>query len=48
MNFDLGEYASYIGPAYAVTVLALGGMMLWAVAAWRAAKKQLAALESRK
>ena len=48
MNFDLGEYASYIGPAYAVTVLALGVMILWAVAGWRAAKKQLAALESRK
>jgi heme exporter protein CcmD len=48
MNFDLGEYASYIGPAYAVTIVALGGMTIWAVAGWRAAKAKLAALESRK
>ena len=47
MNFDLGEYASYIGPAYALTILALGGMTIWAVAGWRAAKKKLASLEKK-
>ncbi len=47
MNFDLGEYASYIGPAYAVTIVALGGMTIWAVAAWRTAQKKLASLEKK-
>ena len=43
--FAMGDYGVYIWPAYAVTVLGLGGMTVWAVAAWRAAKAKLAALE---
>ncbi len=46
--FEMGDYAAYIWPAYAVTVAALGGATLWTLAAWRAAKAKLAALEGRK
>jgi heme exporter protein CcmD len=48
VNFDMGAYAAYIWPAYAISVLALGGVTLWTVAAWRAARAKLAALEQRK
>ena len=45
MNFDMGPYSVYIWPAYGISVLALGGATLWAVAAWRRAKARLAGLE---
>jgi heme exporter protein CcmD len=45
MNFNLGEYGVYIWPAYAVSALALTGITLWTVLAWRRAKARLAALE---
>ena len=47
MNFDLGIYSVYIWPAYGVSLLALGGVTLWTVLAWRRAKARLAALEAR-
>jgi heme exporter protein CcmD len=46
MNFDMGPYAVYIWPAYAVSVLVLGGVTLWIFLAWRRAKARLAALEA--
>jgi heme exporter protein CcmD len=42
---DMGAYGDFIWPAYAVSVLALGGMTMWTVTAWRRARKRLAALE---
>jgi heme exporter protein CcmD len=47
MNFDMGQYGAYIWPAYAISVLALGGLVVWTVVAWRSAKAKLAALEKR-
>jgi heme exporter protein CcmD len=47
MNFDLGPYAAYIWPAYAISVVALGGMTAWTVLGWRRAKARLAALEKK-
>jgi heme exporter protein CcmD len=48
MNFDMGPYGAYIWPAYVLSALALGGLTVWTVAAWRSAKAKLAALEQRK
>ena len=45
MNFDLGPYAAFIWPAYAVSALGLLGATVWTLAAWRKAKARLAALE---
>jgi heme exporter protein D len=45
MNFDMAPYGAYIWPAYGISALALGGLVLWAVAAWHRAKSRLAALE---
>lgn len=47
MNFEMGAYGVYIWPAYAISALALGGLTLWAVIAWRRAKARLAALEKK-
>ena len=47
LNFDMGPYAVYIWPAYGVSALALAGITLWTLAAWRRAKARLAALEAR-
>lgn len=47
MNFEMGQYGVYIWPAYAISALALGGLTLWAVIAWRRAKARLAALEKK-
>ncbi len=44
---EMGGYGAFIWPAYGVTVLALGGLIVWAVAGWRRAKARLAALENR-
>ncbi len=45
MSFDVAPYGAFIWPAYAVTVIALGGLIVWTIAKWRAAKAKLAALE---
>jgi heme exporter protein CcmD len=47
MNFDLGQYAGIIWTAYAISAAALGGVTLWSVLAYRAAKAKLAALEKK-
>ncbi len=44
---DMGGYGAFIWPAYGITVLALGGMIVWAVAGWSRAKARLADLEKR-
>jgi heme exporter protein CcmD len=45
--FDLGPYSDFIWPAYGVSALALAGVTVWTVAAWRSARRRLAALEDR-
>jgi heme exporter protein CcmD len=45
MSFDVAPYGAFIWPAYAVTVIALGGLIVWIIAKWSAAKAKLAALE---
>lgn len=47
MSFDVSPYGAFIWPAYGVTALALGGMIIWTLAKWRAAKAKLAALEKK-
>jgi heme exporter protein CcmD len=47
MNFEMSAYGVYVWPAYAISALALGGLTLWAVIAWRRAKARLAALEKK-
>lgn len=47
MNFDMGQYGAYIWPAYGISALALIGLTVWTVAAWRSAREKLAALEPR-
>jgi len=42
---DLGPYAEFIWPAYAVSALGLIGATVWTLAAWRKAKTRLAMLE---
>ena len=46
--FAMGGYAAFIWSAYGVSVLALVAMVWQSVAAWRAAKKRLEALEREK
>lgn len=48
MNFDVAPYGAYIWPAYGLSVLVLGGMIVWTLSQWRAAKAKLAALEAKK
>jgi heme exporter protein D len=43
--FAMGGYAAFIWPAYAISALALAAMIWQCLAAWRAAKKRLEALE---
>jgi len=47
MNFDMGAYSVYIWPALGISALALAGVTLWTLLAWRRAKARLAALEKR-
>jgi len=44
---DMGGYGAFIWPAYGITVLALGGVIVWAVAGWKRAKARLDVLEKR-
>ena len=48
MNFDVAPYGIYIWPAYGLSVLLLGGLILWTLSRWRAARAKLAALEAKK
>jgi heme exporter protein D len=43
--FAMGGYAAFIWPAYGITALALVAMIWQSIAAWRAAKRRLDALE---
>jgi heme exporter protein CcmD len=47
MNFDVAPYGAFIWPAYAVSAVALGGLIIWTLAKWRAAKAKLAMLEKK-
>jgi heme exporter protein D len=47
MNFDMGQYGAYIWPAYGVSALAVGGMTVWAVTAWRRARRAVRRLEKK-
>lgn len=42
--FDMGGYAGYVWPAYAVALLALAGLAAWSIAGARALEQQAAAL----
>jgi heme exporter protein CcmD len=48
MNFDVAPYGMYIWPAYGLSVLVLGAMIVWTLGKWRAARARLAALEAKK
>ena len=48
MNFDVSPYGAYIWPAYGLSMLVLGALIVWTHARWRAAKARLAALEAKK
>jgi len=48
ISFDMGAYGAYIWPAYGVSALALIGVTVWTVMAWRRAKARLAELEKKK
>jgi heme exporter protein CcmD len=45
MNFDMSPYGVFIWSAYGLTIIVLGGLTLWTIARWRAAKAKLASLE---
>ena len=47
MNFDMGLYGAYIWPAYGISAVALIGVTLWSIAAWRRAKTKLSRLEKK-
>ena len=47
MSMDFGAYAVFIVSAYGITVLALGGTIIWVWSAWRAARAKLASLEKK-
>jgi len=42
---DMGGYAAFVWPAYAVSILLLGGAAVLTVRAYRRARARLAALE---
>lgn len=42
---DMGPYAVFIWPAYAVSALGLGIATLWTLMAWRRARARLKELE---
>ena len=46
--FQMGGYAGFIWPAYALSALGLVAATVWTLAAWRKAKARLAALEQKK
>jgi len=48
ISFDMGAYGAYIWQAYGVSALALIGVTVWTVMAWRRAKGRLAELEKKK
>jgi heme exporter protein D len=43
--WNMGGYAAFVWPAYAVSLLGLGGATLWTWVAWRRARAKLAMLE---
>ncbi len=47
MNFDMSPYGAFIWTSYGITVIALGGLIVWTLAKWRAAKAKLALLEKK-
>lgn len=41
----MGGYAAYVWPAYGLTVLVLGGLLLWCLGAYRRAGRELERLQ---
>ena len=46
--FDMGGYAAFIWPAYAVSAAGLIGAVVWTLKAYSDAKSRLKALEEKK
>ncbi|MEQ8406586.1 MAG: heme exporter protein CcmD [Oceanicaulis sp.] len=44
--FAMDGYAAFVWPAYALTLLGVGGLVLWTVRARRAAAARLARLQA--
>jgi heme exporter protein D len=42
---NMGGYAAFVWPAYAVSIVLLGGAIAWTWQSYRRARRQLAALE---
>jgi heme exporter protein CcmD len=43
--FDMGAYGAFVWPAYAVSVIGLGAVVIWTLRAYARARTRLAALE---
>jgi heme exporter protein D len=41
----MGGYAAYVWPAYALTLLVLGGLLAWSRGAYRRAQRELQRLQ---
>jgi len=44
--WDMGGYAAYVWPAYAVSALGLAGALVWTLKAYGDARARLAGLET--
>jgi heme exporter protein D len=42
----MGGYAAFVWPAYGVSVLAIGALIVWTILDYRSARRRLAALEA--
>ena len=43
--FDMGAYSAFVWPAYAVSAIGLGAVVIWTLRAYASARTRLAALE---
>jgi heme exporter protein D len=41
----MGGYAAYVWPAYGVTVVVLGGLLIWSLGAYRRRQRELDRLQ---
>jgi heme exporter protein D len=43
--FAMGGYAGFVWPAYATAAIVLGGLLVWSLAGYRRAQRELDALQ---